>query len=252
MARKKSSPLTNLANHRHNGVGEGIRKGIDWSPAAEGPQNVVSLATPWGIDVSHHNGDIDWSMVKQAGAEFAFMKATEGATFVDKRFKENWKEARAAGIKVGAYHFFRPRTNLQSQIDNFARTLGTVSPGDLPPVIDAEVPSDWSRLTGKQSVDLIIGFIDGIRAKLGDNVHPIIYLSPSFCDDVLKNDPRLKNYPLWLAHYTSASRPRVPKPWEFWTFWQFTENGRVAGISGNVDINRFNGQSDRLEALLVK
>jgi lysozyme len=244
--------LTKLTNHRHNGKGDGPKKGIAWSSDSEGSQNVVSLATPWGIDVSHHNGDIDWSMVKQAGAEFAFLKATEGATFVDKTFKANWKEAKASGIRVGAYHFFRPRIALQSQIDNFVRALGSVEAGDLPPVIDTEVPSDWAKLTGKQSVDLIVGFIDGIRAKLGDNVHPIIYLSPSFADDVLKNDARLKDHPLWLAHYTSASRPRVPKPWDFWTFWQFTENGKVAGISGNVDINRFNGQSDRLEALLVK
>jgi len=252
MAKKSSSPLTKLANHRHNGKGEGPKKGIAWTAESEGSQSVVSLAAPWGIDVSHHNGDIDWARVKQAGVEFAFIKATEGATFVDKRFKENLSEARGVGIKTGAYHFFRPRINLQSQIDNFARTLGSVPAGDLPPVIDTEVPSDWSRLSGKQSVDLIVGFIDGIRAKLGDNINPIVYASPSFVDDVLKNDPRLNSYPLWLAHYTSASRPRVPKPWDFWTFWQFTENGSVAGITGNVDINRFNGQSDRLEALLVK
>lgn len=240
------------ANHRQNGNNRGSRQGLVWSPEVGTAQNMVSLATPWGIDVSHHQGVIDWAMVRQQGVDFAFMKATEGATFVDSKFKTNWKEAKANGIRRGAYHFLRPRTDLTAQINNFARVLGSVEPGDLPPVIDTEVPSDWSRLNGKQSVDLIVGFIDGLRAKLGDNVHPIVYLSPSFADDVLKNDSRLKNYPLWLAHYTAASRPRVPKPWDFWTFWQFTENGTVAGITGNVDINRFNGQADRLEALLLK
>ncbi len=191
-------------------------------------------------------------MVRKQGVDFAFMKATEGATFVDSKFKTNWKAAKANGIRCGAYHFFRPKVDLASQIDNFTRVLGTVEAGDLPPVIDAEVPSDWARLSGKQSVDLIVGFIAGVQKKLGANVHPIIYLSPSFADSVLKNDARLKEHPLWLAHYTNADRPRVPKPWDFWTFWQFTENGAVPGIKGNVDINRFNGQADRLEALLVK
>ena len=252
MARKSAKILTKPANHRQNSNNTRDRQGIVWSPSVGSVESVVSLATPWGIDVSHHQGDIDWAMVRQQGVNFAFMKATEGGTYVDPKFKLNWKEAKAHGIRRGAYHFFRPKSDLVAQIDNFSRVLGGVEVGDLPPVIDTEVPADWSRLNSKQSVDLIVGFIDGIRKNLGAKVHPIVYLSPSFADDVLKNDSRLKEYPLWVAHYTAADRPRVPKPWDFWTFWQFTENGTVAGIKGNVDINRFNGQADRLEALLVK
>lgn len=70
--------------------------------------------------------------------------------------------------------------------------------------------------------------------------------------DVLGSDARLKNHPLWVAHYTSAAKPRIPAPWSFWTFWQYTDRGRVAGIAGGVDINRFNGDRGRLEALLIQ
>jgi lysozyme len=106
-------------------------------------------------------------------------------------------------------------------------------------------------LTPKESVDLMIAWMEGVKSRLG-GVQPIVYLSPSFADTVCANDARLKNYPLWLAHYTSASAPRVPRPWDYWTFWQYTETGRVPGISTNCDINRFNGAADRLNALTVK
>jgi len=210
---------------------------------------VMREASPWGIDVSHHQKVIDWKKVKAAGVSFAFLKATEGGTFVDSMYRTNRAGCNANGIAVGAYHFFRPKTNVQAQVDNFCRTVGKLEAGDLPPVIDVEDPRLWTGISAKAAVDMTIEFIEGIQAKLGSGIKPIVYLSPSFADSVFKNDARLKDYPLWIANYTTGPAPRVPKPWLFWTYWQFTETGSVDGIGGNVDINRFNGQADRLNAM---
>ena len=96
-------------------------------------QNVNTL---FGIDVSHHQGTIDWNKVKAAGVQFVFLKATEGETFVDKRYAINRAGAKAVGIPCGAYHFFRPKASLTAQIDNFVKTVAKLQPGDLPPVLD--------------------------------------------------------------------------------------------------------------------
>lgn len=210
------------------------------------------MMLPWGVDVSHHQGVIDWQKVRSVGCQFAFIKATEGATFKDRLFKRNREEANKNGIITGAYHFFRTGANLDSQMDNFAKTLGEVHNGELSPVIDVEIPNQWAHLEVSSRNELIFDFIEGIRSRLGRNIQPFIYLSPSFADDVLANDYRLQYSPLWLAHYTSDDKPRTPRPWSKWMFWQWTERGRVAGVDSYVDLNRFNGAQEDLEALTVK
>lgn len=226
----------------------------DTSDLVPSEQTIVEpfFATPWGIDVSHHNGNIDWGRVEEAGVEFAFIKATEGASFVDSKFKSNFASAKAHDLLVGAYHFFQPNVAVEKQVDNFCRVYGVARNGDLPPVLDVENESLWKGVSKKRAADLVISWITGVRARLGEHVQPIIYASSAFVGDVLGADPRLKEYPLWVANYTRATKPRLPKPWSFWTFWQYTEDGRVAGISGAVDINRFNGDRGRLEALLMR
>jgi lysozyme len=200
--------------------------------------------TQLGIDVSTYQGRIDWRKVRQAGIKFAFIKATEGSTIIDDRLAENRRNARANGIPCGYYHFFRPRSSVQGQIDNFVKALGTLYPGDLPPVIDIEVPDQWQEIAVDQRIVLIKTFLDGVKAALG--VDPIIYCSAYFPDDVLGNAKILANYPLWVAQYTSKSSPRVPAPWGFWTFWQYTDTGRIPGIPGEVDVNKFNGSLEQL------
>ncbi|MDP3506389.1 MAG: glycoside hydrolase family 25 protein [Candidatus Melainabacteria bacterium] len=202
------------------------------------------MATLLGVDVSTYQGRIDWRKAKQAGIKFAFIKATEGSTIIDNRLVENRRNARANGIPCGYYHFFRPRSSVKGQINNFVKAIGQLYPGDLPPVIDIEVPDQWQEFTVAQRIVLIKTFIDGVKSALG--VDPIIYCSAYFPDDVLGNAKVLANYPLWVAHYTSAPSPRVPAPWQFWTFWQYTDNGRIAGIAGPVDLNRFNGSLEQL------
>lgn len=208
-------------------------------------ENRVASFKP-GIDVSSYQGDIDWATVAKS-QKFVFIKATESSHFVDRRFAANWKSARAAGILRGAYHFFRPQVAVADQVANFVSTVGRLQSDDLAPVLDLEVPADWKNIEQSQRVKLALAWLEGVEEKLG--VKPIVYLSPSFVRDVLgtANADALKGYTLWIANYTSANAPRVPAPWTDWTFWQYSETGKVPGINdGNVDLDWYNGSMSSL------
>lgn len=204
----------------------------------------------FGIDVSHHQSVIDWGKVAGAGVVFSFLKATEASTFVDRRFAYNWRETKKQGVLRGSYHFFRPHAPVERQISNFLNTQGKLESGDLPPVLDLEVPESWRSLSLKKRIAIVRQWLDAVEAALG--IKPIIYLSSSFPADVLGSDPFLKNYLLWVANY-KVSRPRVPAPWTNWNFWQFSETGRVTGVpTGAVDLNFFQGSRSDLMKITVQ
>ncbi|MBX9689890.1 MAG: hypothetical protein K2X27_24480 [Candidatus Obscuribacterales bacterium] len=191
-----------------------------------------------GIDVSHHQGIIDWKKVKEAGFDFVFVKATEGGDFVDESFARNRKGAREAGLAVGYYHFFRPSTSVDLQVANFLRSVGALETDALCPVLDCEDPKLWLNYSVKERVRMIVAWCSKVQRALG--VTPIIYGSPNFFDTVLENAPELANYRLWIANYNVAE-PTLPKPWTSWSFWQNSENGTVPGVSTDVDTNVYNG-----------
>jgi len=94
---------------------------------------------------------------------------------------------------------------------------------------------------------LAIEWLETVESRLGAT--PIVYLSPSFANEILLNLPRSARYPVWLAHYTNAAAPHVAKPWDTWTFWQYNGSGTAPGITVPVDLDRFNGSLDDLKAL---
>jgi len=196
-----------------------------------------------GIDVSDYQNPVDWSAVAGGGIKFAFTKATEGATFVAETFARNWAEAQRVGITRGAYHFFRPEVDPQTQAEHF---LNTVKPGpaDLPPVLDIEVRDGVdpvSLLTRVQQ------WLDGVEHATARK--SILYMSPSFWEDL--GSPRgFSDHPLWIADY-GVSSPAIPRGWSTFTFWQYTSGGGVAGIGGMVDLNVFNGSPENLTAFVA-
>ena len=95
---------------------------------------VANLYPVQGIDVSHYQGDIDWEMLENQGIDFAYVKATEGSSFVDERFTENWAGAGATAMKIGAYHFFSFDSEGETQAQNYIDTVGELS-GKLLPVV---------------------------------------------------------------------------------------------------------------------
>jgi len=189
-----------------------------------------------GIDVSHHQGRIDWAAVGQSGVSFAFIKATEGLTFTDPMFATNWHAAKQAGITRGAYHFFRPQFDPTQQAQHLLSVLGR-DPGELPPVLDVEV---LDHTTPQELISQSQLCMQALTSEL--NGLPILYTGTSFWRDTLKDSPAFSAHPLWIAHYTSALSPMVPTAWSTWTFWQHSQAGQVPGIRGQVDLNRCNGR----------
>ena len=189
-----------------------------------------------GIDVSHHNGRVDWPRVAKMRLNadlkitFAFIKATEGGTHHDRQFKKNWQAAHQAGISRGAYHFYYPHTHSDLQASSFINTVELQS-GDLPPVLDVEV--DYG-----QKPDLILrgiaNWLTIIEKHYGRR--PIIYTNYHFYNRFIKD--RFADYPIWIADYSNESfnvfGAKV-------LFWQHNENGQVDGIKGRVDFNVFTG-----------
>lgn len=186
-----------------------------------------------GIDVSHHQGVISWPGVAGDGIDWAICKATEGTTFVDRRWQLNRAGARAAGVTVGAYHFARPGSSAAaSQVDHHL-AVATPAPGDIVPALDLEDHGDLSRTALTRWA---LDWIAEATARTGSV--PILYTGPGFVRAHLHPDPALARCALWLAHYTTRPAPTVPAPWSAWSMWQHTDRGRVAGIAGPVDRNR--------------
>ena len=203
-----------------------------------------------GIDVSHHQLEVNWTDVAATEVRFCFIKATEGASIVDRRFAENWTGAAGVGLLRGAYHFFHPSVSSATQADSFIHTVGSLQPGDLPPVLDLEVPAEWAGITAADRAPLAVQWLEAVESRFG--VTPFVYLSPSFANAILMNASALARFPLWLAHYTKAPSPTVPRPWNAWTFWQYSSAGTTVGVPEPVDLNRFNGSLDDLKALTVQ
>lgn len=194
-----------------------------------------------GIDISHHQSDIDWDMVATQNVHFAFVKATEGITHNDSRYCNNWDEIRRVGLKRGAYHFFRPATSAELQARNFINWV-EMSNGDLPPVLDVEV------LDGASKVMLITGirtWLYIVEASYG--VKPILYTNIKFYNKYLAG--HFNDYPLWIARYHNRE-PRLACGRD-WNFWQYGNSGTLAGINGHVDFNVFSGTQVDLEALCL-
>lgn len=233
-----------------NDVVDGSAMGFELNQAGEDDQALQSVCAPnerlRGIDVSVFQGSINWSRVAQDNVHYAFIRVSDGLNTPDVRFAENWAGAKAAGVRRGVYQFFRPSQDPIAQANLLISAVGTLEPGDLPPVIDVETRSGQSRATVQGKIQT---WMTHVEQRLG--VKPIIYTGPYFWRDEVRAPTFARTAPLWVAHYTSGC-PLVPEPWGHWTFHQFTDQGRVAGIGGPVDINFFRGGAAALAALAVQ
>jgi len=199
-----------------------------------------------GIDVSYHQGTIDWSQVAAAGKRFAFVRATAGTLTADTAYATNWWGAHAAGLGVGSYHFANPDTapNDASNEASWFLQHATIASGDLIPVLDFEASNglDPASLTTWAQT-----WLSQVSAATG--VRPIIYTNPTFWSTSMADTDwfaRNGYSVLWIANWTAASQPTVPAGnWggSGWSFWQHSSTGTVPGISGYVDLDHFNGSS---------
>ena len=189
---------------------------------------------PDGIDISHYQGAIDWEKIPSV--QFIYIKATEGASLVDRRYATNLKEAQREGLKVGSYHFFVSRTSADRQFENFRKRVNK-SKQDLIPVVDVE-KSGCKNATREQLQERLKQFMELVKKEYG--TYPIIYSDHHFYNEFLS--PEFDKYTLFLARYNNEP-PRVKSNAEH-IIWQFSERGMVEGIKERVDLDRFaNGAS---------
>jgi lysozyme len=199
-----------------------------------------------GIDVAHHEGTINWNLVKKMQVRgikigFAFVKATEGVDFIDKQYKRNFNELSRINMPRGAYHFLRPKGDGRAQAKFFIKHV-RLRKGDFPPVLDIEVDDG---ATPQEMKNCVTQWLRTVQNHYG--VKPIIYTNADFYNRNLAD--YCGSYPLWVAHYFAKNKPRVSRSWKL---WQYSEQGKVNGIIDQVDFNAFNGDSLAFKQLLIK
>ena len=194
-----------------------------------------------GIDLSHHQAEVDWPRVARDGIDFAYLKATEGTDHVDSRFADNWPEARYAGLARGAYHFFRPDADAAAQARHFFATVD-LHVGDLPPVLDVETTAGATR---GRLVEGVREWLYQAEARYG--VRPVIYTNLTFYYRHLAG--HFDDYTFWVARY--GDREPSIAPGARLALWQYGERGRVAGVEGPVDLNVFFGSRAAFDELLL-
>ena len=211
--------------------------------AGAGATTDATITRLEGIDVSHWQGTIDWTKVAASGKAFAIIKATDSYDYTDPMYATNHAQAKAAGMWTGAYHFARPDATAGDAVREADKFVSVVNLGakDLIPALDLEVTGG---LTTTPLQNWVAAWLTEVTARTG--VKPMIYTSPAFWQKYMGDSSALADAgykTLWVAHW-NVTTPWVPaNNWggHGWTFWQYSNCGTVPGISGCVDLDRYNG-----------
>ena len=185
-----------------------------------------------GIDVSSYQGNINFSLVKNAGIDIVYIKSSEGRSYIDPYFERNYQNAKANGLKVGFYHYVTARTTEQAreQANFFARVISGKEP-DCRLAMDFE---SFGNLSVIQINEISKVFLETLQSATGKDV--LIYSNSYSARTIFSRE--LAIYPLWVANY-GVSEPGGNDKWSTWVGWQYTSTGRVSGILGNVDRDQF-------------
>jgi len=190
-----------------------------------------------GFDVSHHQGNIDWKKISPEQYQFVYLKATEGGDYQDDHFQDYWLEAREQGLHVGAYHFYRLCNDGTTQAQNFIKTVPNKN-NALAPVIDLEYDSNCiNTYTKEQLIKQIKIMHDQLQKHYAKQ--PIFYTSKIFYNMILISE--FSDTPIWIREY--KEKPDL-KDSRKWTFWQYSNAGKIQGIEKAVDLNYYSGNLD--------
>jgi lysozyme len=196
-----------------------------------------------GVDVSNHQGDIDWPVLARTDIGFAYIKATEGGDFRDRRFQTNWDGARKARLPRGAYHFF---TQCRSGADQARNFIGLVprEPDALPPVLDLEDMGTCH--SGPQVVNLVEEIVTALNMlETHYGRRPLLYVTPEF--DAAYLQGRFTNETFWARSLVLPPQFRTDQ----WLIWQYHSSGRRAGVNGPLDLNAFRGSKRQFDAFIT-
>lgn len=191
-----------------------------------------------GADVSHWQGDVDFSLLEQQGVRFAFIKATEGSAHVDEKFEENLARVQETDMKFGFYHFFSFDSPGETQAENYIARVPALE-NLLPPVIDVEYYGDYFRRPPEiEPVQAQLrAMIDRLEAHYGKK--PILYATQRAYRRYIQG--AFDDCDLWIR---SVYLPPLNADW---TFWQYTDRARLNGYSGAekcIDLNVFRGDAE--------
>lgn len=193
-----------------------------------------------GVDVSSYQGDIDWDVLASQNIDYAYIKATEGSSHVDRCFSYNWENASRQDIRIGAYHFFSFESAGKTQAELFCNNVTPVK-NMLPPVIDVEF---YGRFTSADDIDVdevasqLRVMVDELASYYG--VKPVIYVSDKTYETIVRGN--FDDCNLWYRSVYLS----VPDDIN-WTFWQFSSRHRLKGYNGTetyIDMNVFRGTAD--------
>lgn len=196
---------------------------------AFGPSNPTLYE---GIDVSGWQGAIDYEQVKNAGIEIVYMKASEGTSFIDPYFNQNYTNAKANGLKVGFYHYVTARSNEDAILE--ARFFVSVISGKTPDCRLAMDFESFGSLSSSEITQIGLTFMQTVQNLSGKEM--VIYSDTSNAS--YRFGGELTNYPLWVAQY-EVNEPTPNGNWDTWVGWQYSDDGQIPGISGYVDRDQF-------------
>lgn len=189
-----------------------------------------------GIDVSAHNGTIDFAKVAGEGNTFVYIKASEGTSFHDSLFVANSRAAKRVGLKVGAYHFFRKSRDGEQQARNFIAAIKD-SKLDLPVVIDIE---DWNNDKDVDNATVVKRLKTMVDLMQGEGYTVMIYTNGDGYKTYYQ-DSGLSDLPLWICSFKEPKEIADKQH----AFHQYSHWGEVQGIKGDVDLDIFNGSQEQ-------
>ncbi|MCP4433893.1 MAG: lysozyme M1 (1,4-beta-N-acetylmuramidase) [Actinomycetia bacterium] len=200
---------------------------LGWFVWAPSWRPTLEAGEVYGVDVSHHQGVVNWQDVHSDGIQFAYLKATEGGDHVDGSFEANWEGATAAGLDVGAYHFFTLCTTGREQADNFLAELPEGGAG-MPPAVDLEVGGNCASRPPQWWLHQELAvFLTTVSRSTGQDV--LLYVGDAF-DDLYSVTGEFSEG-LWQRRI--LRRPDTNR----WVVWQASYFAAVNGIDGRVDLD---------------
>ena len=200
----------------------------------------MAAPNPTGVDVSHFQGNVDFAKLKSSGQSFVSIKATQGTHYSGASYyTENIDKARKSGLASGGYHFYSGTLDGTAQANYFLE-ITKPQKGDLLPMLDLEVDGGASA---DQVASGALAWVNTVEKAIGRK--PFLYTTASFFAKI-GNPAGFENCPLWVAEY-GVTKPKLPAPWTLYTIWQHSQSGTVSGITGDVDMDSFNGSAATLE-----
>ncbi|MCB0334556.1 MAG: hypothetical protein KDD55_13720 [Bdellovibrionales bacterium] len=198
-----------------------------------------------GIDLSHFNGEVQWPVLRKLEnrPHFIVLKATEGIDYLDPAFNDHWEAALQHGFIRGAYHFFVAHDDPIAEAQWYIKNV-SLQKGDLYPIVDVERATKNEKPGLKQRLQQFLSYLEKHYG-----VAPIVYTGPNFWNTSIGGS--IHDGELWIAQY-EVDAPSIPIGWNDWSFWQFTQEGKIAGVEKPVDMNRFSHSRKEFDQFRMK